>query len=465
MDIFEKTWKQIKTHYGITGCAFVLVKNGKPYMKKCFGIADLKTGRPITSKSFFDIASCSKAFTTCLGAQLCDEGKMDWDTPVINYYPDFKIYDKYAEKHITPRDMASHRSGLSRHDLVRQEVLADRADYISRIEYYVPSCGFREKMQYQNQIYAALGYIEEKIDGKIWEDMIIERIAKPLDMEVEFRGLSDLKGKDAALPHEIIDGKATQVNYNICSSNNPCGGIKTNIDSIEHWLLMLTNKGVYNSKTLISEKQYNEIKKPVIYINEPAINSNDKQKCYSLGWMPSIYKGRRLISHGGSIQGFNSAVGFLPDEGNGFAFFTNTGSTPICEIFKYVLVDYLNGECEDDYEYLMLNQLERAKKAAILKAEKYNNLKPAEPFEIQKYCGTYYNDGYHNIVISENNQHDLEVSFADCKSIIRKNSDNIFLGEFENAEIDIDIRFNQDGSGAIMSFSENYSPTVFVKTK
>ena len=464
MDIFEKTWKQVQKHYGITGCAFTLVKNGKPYLKKCFGTADLKSGREITTKSFFDIASCSKAFTTCLAAQLCDEGKMDWDTPIINYYPDFKMYDKYVEAHITARDMASHRSGLSRHDLIRQEVLHDRADYVSRIAHYVPSCGFREKMQYQNQIYAALGFVEEKIDGRIWEDMIRERIAKPLDMDVEFRGLSDLSGKDAALPHEIINGNATEIGYNMCSSNNPCGGIKTNIDSIEHWLLMLTNKGVYNGKTLISEKQYNELKKPVIYMNEPAINPKDKQKCYALGWMPSIYKGRRLISHGGSIQGFNSAVGFLPDEENGFAFFTNTGGTPVCEIFKYVLVDYLNDECENDYEYLMLNQLERAKKAAEQKSLKYNSLIPANEGEIQKYCGTYYNEGYHNIIISRENN-DLVVSFADCKSIIRKDKNNIFLGEFKNVEISVDIRFNEDGKGTVMSFSENYSPTVFVKTK
>lgn len=463
MDIISKTWNQLQKHYGNTGCALVLVKNGKLFLKQCFGTADIETGRKITEKSFFDIASCSKAFTTCLIAQLCDEGKMDWDTPVINYYPQFKMYDKYVESHITARDMASHRSGLSRHDLVRNEVLHDRDDYISRIAHYVPSCGFREKMQYQNQIYAALGYIGEKIDGKIWEDMIIDRIAKPLDMEIEFRGLTDLEGKDAALPHSISNGKIKRIPYNVCSANNPCGGVKTNIDSIEHWLLMLTNKGIYNGKPLISEKQYNELKKPVIYMNEPAINKNDKQKCYSLGWMPSIYKGRRLVSHGGSINGFNSQVGFLPDEGNGFAIFTNTENTPLCEILKYVLVDYLNGECEDDYEYLMLNQLEIAKKSAERKAERISKLVPATKAEIEKYSGIYYNEGYHNVKICESKKGNLEAVFADRHCELLKDENGVFLGEFPEIEITSDIRFT-DG-GAVMSFSENYSPTVFVKIK
>lgn len=461
MTIFEKTLEEIRKYYGVAGCAFIAIKNGKVIVKDCLGYADVDAKRPITENSFFDIASCSKAFTTCMVAQLCDEGKMDWDTPVINYYPDFKMYDKYANEHITPRDMASHRSGLSRHDLVRRGVLTDRKDYVSRIAHYVPSKGFREKMQYQNQIYAALGYIAEQVDGKIWEDMIIERIAKPLDMEVGFRGISDLKGLDAALPYDQKNGKLELTAYNNCSANNPCGGVKTNLKSIEHWITMLANNGVFNGNEILSKEQMKQIKTPVIYMGEVPMNPNDKQRCYSLGWMPSIYKGKRLIAHGGSIQGFNASVGFLPDENAAFACLVNTNGTPTHEIFKYILCDSILNELEDDYGYMAESYHNRVRPEEE-KIEALEKL-PLTQEELNLYAGDYYNDGYHNLKIEKNQNGGLTIKYADVYANIYKNSQNIFQGYFNHGEIFADVRFAKDGKSAIMSFSEAYSPTLFNK--
>ena len=34
---------------------------------------------------------------TCM-AMLVDEGKVDWDDPVIKYLPDFQLYDPYVTR-------------------------------------------------------------------------------------------------------------------------------------------------------------------------------------------------------------------------------------------------------------------------------------------------------------------------------------------------------------------------------
>lgn len=459
--VFEKTIAQIREHYALSGGIFTAVKDGKVVLKECFGEADMENHRPITDQSYFDIASCSKAFTTFLAAQLCDEGKMDWDTPIRTYYPGFKMMDEYAAAHLTARDMACHRSGLARHDLVRRGVLTDRADYVSRIEFYPFAAGFREKLQYQNQIYAALGYTLEQITGKTWEEMVIERIAKPLDMDIGFRGITDASTHDSALPYQNHYGKISRGNYNICSANNPCGGIKTNIESLSHWALMLAGHGVYNGKRIISEKQFNELKKPNIYMGEVSSNPDDKQRCYALGWMPSVYCGRRLASHGGSIEGFNSNVGFFADENAAYAVSVNTDGTAAHEIIKYMVCDYLGGNLKDDYSDLVNNYV----KNGVTMDEREEKLEklPVSAEEKAEICGHYYNDGYHDLYIVENDKGGLRINYADVYADIFKATDGRFLGWFKGQGVFADARFGKNGT--TISLSENYAPSDFKKIK
>ena len=106
-----KDWK-------VQGCAVAIVKNGKIAYTKGFGLRDVKNNLPVTPNTLFAIGSCSKAFTSASVCQLVDEGKMEFDKPVIGYYPNFKMQDDYVTTHLTVKDLLCHRSGLPRHDFV-----------------------------------------------------------------------------------------------------------------------------------------------------------------------------------------------------------------------------------------------------------------------------------------------------------------------------------------------------------
>lgn len=207
VEILNKTIEQVRKQYGVAGGILIAIKDGKVLLKECFGQADAEKGKPVDSKTLFQIASCSKAFTTMVAGQLCDEGKMTWDTPVKQLMPDFKMVDKYAEEHVTPRDMACHRTGLCRHDVMRTFVREDRADLVRRIAYFPPAYGFREKYSYQNQMYVALGYLCERLTGKTWEQLLKEKIGDPLGMDMYFRGIDTIEDKNAAMPYAQKDGK------------------------------------------------------------------------------------------------------------------------------------------------------------------------------------------------------------------------------------------------------------------
>ena len=75
VEILNKTIVQIRKQYGVAGGIVIAIIDGQVLLKECFGQADAEKGKPVDSKTLFQIASCSKAFTTMVAGQLCDEGR------------------------------------------------------------------------------------------------------------------------------------------------------------------------------------------------------------------------------------------------------------------------------------------------------------------------------------------------------------------------------------------------------
>jgi CubicO group peptidase (beta-lactamase class C family) len=92
------------------------VKDGKLILSKGYGFRDVDKKTPVTEQTLFPIASITKSFTVATLGTLASEGKLDWDKPVRDYMPDFRMYDDVMTAHITPRDLVTHRTGFPRHD-------------------------------------------------------------------------------------------------------------------------------------------------------------------------------------------------------------------------------------------------------------------------------------------------------------------------------------------------------------
>src|SRR5579862_6023900 len=74
----------------VPGVALAVIKNNEVIYAQGFGLRDKEQGLPVTPRTLFPIASCTKAFTTASLSFLADQGKLDWDTPVRAYMPGFK---------------------------------------------------------------------------------------------------------------------------------------------------------------------------------------------------------------------------------------------------------------------------------------------------------------------------------------------------------------------------------------
>ena len=102
--------------WNLPGVSVVLVQDGKTVFCDAYGSRDLAADLPMTVKTHLPIGSVTKSFTALALGMLADEGKLDWDKPVIEYIPWLKLVDSTAQQNATARDQMCHRTGLAKYD-------------------------------------------------------------------------------------------------------------------------------------------------------------------------------------------------------------------------------------------------------------------------------------------------------------------------------------------------------------
>ena len=69
-------------------------------------------GLPVPADALFLPGSIGKLYTATLVMMLVDEGKLDLDTPIRHYLPDFEVRDAHARDTVTARHLLTHTSGF-----------------------------------------------------------------------------------------------------------------------------------------------------------------------------------------------------------------------------------------------------------------------------------------------------------------------------------------------------------------
>ena len=70
--------------------AVAVVQDGQVVLLKGYGVRDITKPDAVDENTIFQLASNTKALTAAAAASVVDEGKLDWDTPVFNYVPEFR---------------------------------------------------------------------------------------------------------------------------------------------------------------------------------------------------------------------------------------------------------------------------------------------------------------------------------------------------------------------------------------
>jgi CubicO group peptidase (beta-lactamase class C family) len=142
------------------GIAIGVVQGGELVYARGHGVREIGRPDPVDPDTLFQIASLTKAFTAAALGILVDEGKLDWDDPVIDYLPEFRMYDPWVTREFTIRDLLTHRSGLGlgAGDLLFwPQAKSTPEDIMRAMRHLQPETSFRTAYAYDNLLYAIAG--------------------------------------------------------------------------------------------------------------------------------------------------------------------------------------------------------------------------------------------------------------------------------------------------------------------
>lgn len=164
----------------------LIAKNGKVEYQRYTGIADRHYDIKFSEQTRFQIFSVTKTFTAVLIMQLYEQGRINLDSTISAYYPEYK---GEASRKVTIRNLLTYSSGryLKEMDLKYYPEAYDQNlwptdTFVNRYcsEKIIDTPG--TKFNYSNGDFIILGRIIEKIYKKPFEDVLSEKILVPLKM-------------------------------------------------------------------------------------------------------------------------------------------------------------------------------------------------------------------------------------------------------------------------------------------
>lgn len=458
--------ERVMKEFDVPGIAIAVVKDGKVLAAEGFGVR--KRGEPakVDGKTIFEIASNSKAFTAAALAMLVDQGKLDWDDPVIKHLPDFRMYDAYVTAEMTIRDLLVHRSGLGlgAGDLMWWPTTSFSTDeIIHNLRYIKPATSFRSAYAYDNLLYIVAGKIIAAKSGKTWGETMHEWILKPVGMANTTTSLEEnAKFANISAPHSKIDGKAVPVKPMPVANAVGAVGINTGAEDIARWMQVLLDGGKVNGgERLWSDKQAREMwtaQTPMTISTPrpPLAATKPNFYAYGLGFQLRDYQGKLVAMHGGALQGFYTRVLLVPEANLGIAIFTNAESGPALNALQYRLLDQHLGAAPIDWigRIADVDRELKAKEAARVKGEAASRAAGSKPsLPLASYVGEYQDPWYGKAsIVRKGNK--LVMSFAKTPDL---------TGEMEHFQHDTFIvrwkerNFNAD---AYVTFSLDHDGSI-----
>ncbi|MGY0561274.1 serine hydrolase [Luteimonas sp. A277] len=370
--------------WGIPGLAVSVVKDDELVWATGFGVRRLGRPDPVDGDTLFNIASVSKAFNAAALGLLVDEGRISWDDPVVKHLAQLQLYDPYVTRAATVRDMLAHRVGLGRltGNRLRWISSRDRSEQIARLRHLPPEQGFREGYVYSNVLYMVAGEVVPAVTGTGWEQFVEQRLFAPLGMTRSLAGGSRLdESGNVAWPHQEIDGTVVEIPRRNFDAVGPAASVHSSAREIGSWMrLHLGTPGEFEGNVVLAPGTVAEMHRSQTPIQTPAFEA---LAAYGLGWRLGSHEGRQTSSHSGAVDGMNSLLMLVPEEGLGIFITTNTFNNFTTALARQIVDAYLGIDGRDrhaeTFERYLGQKAQAQEEREAIHAARIRNTRPSGP--------------------------------------------------------------------------------------
>jgi CubicO group peptidase (beta-lactamase class C family) len=425
--------------FEVPGVSLAIVKDGRVVLARGYGVKTLGEQHPVDAQTLFGIASNTKAFTATALGMLVEEGKIEWDAPVVQYLPWFQLSNPYVTRELTVRDLLVHRSGLG---LGAGDLLwwppstYDRKEIARRIRHLPLATSFRSAYAYDNVLYLIAGEVIEAVSGQRWEDFVVSNILTPVGMagsNVLHSAASS--GANVATTHARIEGEVRPIAPFLSDNTNPAGGINSNAEDMAKWMIVQLDSGrLANGTRLFSPRTTRHLWAPVtpIPLGTPPVDLAPLRanfSSYALGFRVTDFRGNKLVTHTGGLPGYVSRVAMVPAKRLGVAVLTNQESGAAFYAITWRVIDhYLDA---GKFDWLAAYRRVMARRDSMIRSRERSVVdqrnvasRPALPLE--QYANTYRDRWYGDITIT----HD------DGRLALRFSHTPLLVGDLEHWQYD-----------------------------
>ncbi|MEK3983912.1 serine hydrolase domain-containing protein [Paenibacillus sp. FSL K6-3166] len=326
--------------YGITSVQYALIDNGVIKVSGQSGINDIEGKIPLTKETIYGIGSTSKMFTASAVMKLVDEGKINLDTPVVQYITDFMMEDDRYKK-ITPRMLLNHSSGFQGSTLASAFLFDDPDTYVhdTLLEHLSTQKLKAEPgafSVYCNDGFTLAEILVERVSKMTFTEFIHHNFAVPMGMNHTMTPQDKVdSSKFAGLYSPAFEGQLPTETTNAIGT----GGIYSTAEDLVRFSEIFTGKraDVLSTKSVQAMEQ--EEYRKGFWPKDDGDNSAD----YGLGWdsvrlFPFNDYGIKALVKGGDTQMYHSSLVVLPEQNMAAAVISSGGSSVINQLLASELL-------------------------------------------------------------------------------------------------------------------------------
>ena len=297
---------------GVPGVGLALIQDGRIVWEGGLGVKEAGTTALVDENTQFMIASNTKGMATLLLSTLVDEGRLKWDQPVTEVYPEFRLGSDETTAKTLIRHLVCACTGLPRKDMewifnTRPDTPAKNAfEQLSATE---PTSGFGEVFQYNNLMASAAGYVGAHIVhpdmelGAAFKSAMKDRIFGPLGMTRTTFDTAEVMKGNWAKPHDFdIEDRIAPAAMDLNLAMEPflpAGGAWSTAHDMALYVINELEEGVLpNGGRLVSAESLLARRAHNVPTGEAS--------WYGMGLFDDQTYGVSVIQHGGSLVGYKS---------------------------------------------------------------------------------------------------------------------------------------------------------------
>lgn len=268
-------------------------------------------GTEVNEQTVYEIGSISKTFTALLLSIAVDEGKVKLNDPISQY---IEHPPKEMSEPITLAHLSDHTSGLPRMpaNFRPADPLNPYVDYTKQhmlefIQYHTMRRDVGAEYEYSNLAQGLLGSILEDVYGMTYEELVIEKIAKPMGMQKTRVTFNDEMKSNLALPFN--NGQQVK-NWDIPALAG-AGAIRSSTADMVKYV-----------KASLGLQEYQD-NNSLARTHQPRHDKAPGDLSVGLGWHIRHGENGDIIWHNGGTGGYRAFAGFHPDSRRGVVVLTN----------------------------------------------------------------------------------------------------------------------------------------------